>query len=91
MEKYINQIQPDIVFIPSANDTHQDHRAVYRAAVVATRYIREVYIYQSPSTTTDFKPTVYVDITDYIDKKIEAVRVHTSQSAKIYMADRVVR
>jgi LmbE family N-acetylglucosaminyl deacetylase len=80
-----------VVFIPSENDTHQDHRAVYRAARVATRKVKEVYIYQAPSTTTDFSPTVYIDITGYIDKKVEAVRIHTSQSAKIYMADRVVR
>jgi len=91
IQSYINTIQPDIVFIPSPNDTHQDHRAVYHASIVATRNTSEVYIYQSPSTTTNFKPTIYYDITDFIDKKIEAVRIHTSQSQKIYMADRAVK
>lgn len=91
IEKYVRDIKPDIVFIPSINDTHQDHRAVYLASIVATRQTSEVYIYQAPSTTTDFKPTVYFDITDFMDKKIEAVRIHTSQSQKIYMADRAVK
>lgn len=91
MEKYINEIKPDIVFIPSGNDTHQDHRAVYLASIVATRFIDEVYMYQSPSTTTDFKPTIYFDISKYISTKLKAVRIHTSQSGKIYMADRAVK
>ena len=91
IEKYINEIKPDIVFIPSWNDTHQDHRAVYRASIVATRLINEIYIYQAPSTTTDFKPTVYFDISNYIDKKIEAVRIHTTQWWKVYMAERAVK
>jgi len=91
IEKYISEIEPDIVFIPSGNDTHQDHRAVYLASIVATRLIDEVYIYQAPSTTTNFKPTLYFDISKYIDTKLEAVRIHTSQSWKIYMADRAVK
>ena len=91
IEKYINKIKPDIVFIPSWNDTHQDHRAVYQASLVAVRLINEIYVYQSPSTTIDFKPSVYFDITDFIDKKIKAVQIHTSQSWKIYMADRAVK
>lgn len=91
IEKYINKINPDIVFIPSKHDTHQDHRAVHLASIVATRKVSEIYIYQSPSTTIDFKPNVYIDITNFIYKKIDAVKIHTSQSWKIYMADRAVK
>jgi LmbE family N-acetylglucosaminyl deacetylase len=91
IEKYINEVKPDIVFIPSWNDTHQDHRAVYRASLVAVRLIDEIYIYQAPSTTIDFRPSVYFDITKYIDKKIEAVKIHSSQWWKVYMAERAVK
>lgn len=91
IEKYINKLNPDIVFIPSLNDTHQDHRAVHLASIVATRLTNEIYIYQSPSTTTNFKPTLYFDITKYIDKKIEAVKIHSTQWWKVYMAERAVK
>jgi LmbE family N-acetylglucosaminyl deacetylase len=91
IEEYINNISPDIVFIPSQNDTHQDHRAVHLASLVATRNTPEVYIYQSPSTTKDFMPVAYFDITEFMDTKIKAVRIHTSQSDKIYMADRAIK
>lgn len=91
IEKYIDSVKPDIIFIPSKYDTHQDHRAVHLASIVASRLVDEIYIYQSPSTTIDFKPNVYIDISDYIETKLKAVKIHTSQSWKIYMADRAVK
>lgn len=60
IEKYVNKIKPDIVFIPSKCDTHQDHRAVHLASLVACRLVNEIFVYQSPSTTIDFKPNCYV-------------------------------
>lgn len=91
IEKYVELIKPDIVFIPSLHDTHQDHRAVHYASLVAMRLVNEIYVYQSPSTNTDFHPNYYMDITKYMDTKTEAVRIHTSQGEKVYMADRAVR
>ena len=91
IEKYIHKIQPDRVFIPSKNDTHKDHRAAHFASIVACRLVNDIYIYQSPSTTIDFRPNYYIDITEYIDKKIQAVQIHTSQLWKIYMADRAIK
>jgi len=51
IEKIVKKVKPDIVFIPSRHDIHQDHRAVHNASLVAVRLIDEVYIYQAPSTT----------------------------------------
>jgi LmbE family N-acetylglucosaminyl deacetylase len=79
IEKYVNDIKPDMVFLPSGNDVHQDHRAVHFASLVAVRLIDEVYLYQAPSTTMGFSPTVYFDITDYIKIKVQAVKIHSSQ------------
>ena len=31
----VKEINPDMIFIPSRHDTHQDHRAVHHAAIVA--------------------------------------------------------
>ncbi len=91
LEKHIKNLNPDMVFIPSWNDTHQDHRAVNKAALVASRLIDEIYIYQSPSTTMDFKPSIYFDVSKYIEKKIEAVKIHSTQWWKVYMAERAVK
>ena len=90
IEKHIKKIKPDIVFIPSGNDVHQDHRAIYNACLVAVRLVDEVYIYQAPSTTMGFQPTMYFDITDFIKTKTKAVRIHSTQWGKVYMAERAV-
>lgn len=91
IEKYVERIQPDVVFLPSKNDIHQDHRAVFNAALVAVRLVDEVYIYQAPSTTLEFYPNVYFDITDYIVLKEKAVKIHASQWSKVYMAERFIK
>ncbi len=91
IEEYVKSIKPDIVFIPSWKDIHQDHRAVHEASMVAVRLIDEIYIYQAPSTTTEFNPNVYFDITNYVDLKHKAVKIHSSQWWKVYMAERAVQ
>jgi LmbE family N-acetylglucosaminyl deacetylase len=37
IQKYINQINPEIVLIPSSNDIHDDHKIIFKAAKVAMR------------------------------------------------------
>lgn len=91
LEKYIDMIKPDKVFIPSATDTHQDHRATFHASMVACRTVKEIYAYETPSTSRNFAPNFFVDITDYIELKVKAVKIHSSQGGKGYMADRAVK
>lgn len=91
IEKYIDKLKPDIVFIPTGIDTHQDHRSTYNAALVGCRLVPELYAYETPSTSRNFAPNYFVDITDFIELKIQAVKIHNSQGGKGYMADRAVR
>ena len=60
-------------------DTHQDHRAVHAATLVAARGVPNVYCYQTPSSTVDFKPHRFVDITHFIDQKIDLIGAYKSQ------------
>lgn len=90
IEKYIKKINPDAVFIPTESDTHQDHRATYNACMVACRTVREIYAYETPSTSRKFSPNYFVEITDFIGLKVKAVKIHSSQGGKGYMADRAV-
>lgn len=93
LEKNIDIIKPSIVYIPFRGDNNQDHRAVFDAVRVvlrpsATAYINNIYMYEVPSSTDQspplsenaFLPNFYVDIKDYIDKKIQALRCYESES-----------
>jgi LmbE family N-acetylglucosaminyl deacetylase len=86
IENIIKKVKPDFIFCNFPDDTHQDHRHLSQAVMSATRYIRNVLFYEGP-TTQNFKPHVFVDISDTLDKKIEALKAHKSQVMKTNIED----
>ena len=78
VEDVINKIKPHIVFFNYIDDTHQDHRVIAQASASATRYIKEVLYYEVP-TSQNFQPDIFVDIANVLNKKLELLRIHTSQ------------
>jgi LmbE family N-acetylglucosaminyl deacetylase len=86
IEKVIKKVKPDFIFCSYPEDTHQDHRHLSQAVMSATRYIRNVLFYEGP-TTQNFKPHVFVDISDTLDKKIKALKAHKSQVMKTNIED----
>jgi len=93
--KTINEVNPDEVYIPHRGDMHLDHKMIADACMVALRprgnnKITKVYAYETlsetewdiPNTTNVFIPNVYVDIKDYIDTKVEAMKAYKHQICK---------
>jgi LmbE family N-acetylglucosaminyl deacetylase len=91
IENVIEGFKPTAVLVNSVNDTHQDHRNVARATLSASRHVPLVLFYQTPSSTRQFNPTVYVDISDFMELKMSAVQLHVSQGKSVCMADRAVK
>ncbi len=81
IETVIGAVKPDFIFCSFPDDTHQDHRHLAQAILSATRYIRNVLFYEGP-TTQNFNPQVYVDISDTLERKLDALRAHNSQVMK---------
>ena len=88
----VRELQPHTVYIPHHGDLHIDHRAVYLASLVATRpvnacSVRRLLCYETLSETDwapprpdqAFVPTVFVDISDYLTRKLEALACYQSQ------------
>ncbi len=90
----IEKVCPDKLFVPFPLDLHGDHRQVFHAASIAWRpyltlggKIREVYCYEVLSEThlnipyveQAFVPNVFYDVSNYIEKKIEAFACFVSQ------------
>ena len=86
IEDVISQVQPDFIFCNYHDDTHQDHRHLSQAVMSATRYIRNVLLYEGP-TTQNFNPHVYVDISDTLETKMQALEAHQSQVTKTNIED----
>ena len=84
MKALIEAEQPDMVITHWPIDSHRDHRVcsilVYDAWRMTGRgfdlYYSEV---MTGMQTQNFTPTLWVDITDYRDKKIKAYLCHESQ------------
>ena len=90
--KIVNEIKPDIVYIPHKGDLNKDHKLVFSSAMVALRpvnspQLKAIYAYETlsetewniPSVDNLFVPNVWVDITNTIDTKIEAMKCYQSQ------------
>ena len=88
----LQRINPDEVYIPHRGDMQIDHQMVVDASMVALRprgrnYPKRVYAYETlyetgwniPNVVNEFIPTVYEDITDTYDMKIEAMSLFKSQ------------
>lgn len=81
IETVCAEIEPDIVYTHSRREVNQDHVAVHDSTLVATRPgsgVSAVIAYETPSSTdfaanTDgFTPSLFVDISEYVDRKITA-------------------
>lgn len=87
-------IHPTIVYAPYRHDVHSDHKIVFDATMACSKWFRypsieKVFIYETLSETDfvmnpdaiGFRPTVFNNISDYIDMKIEIMRNYTSELA----------
>ncbi len=84
--------KPDEVYIPFWGDMQKDHQEVASAAMVALRCkydhgVKRIYAYETLSETginlplvdNQFNPTVFEDISDYLEEKKTALSFYQSQ------------
>jgi LmbE family N-acetylglucosaminyl deacetylase/CheY-like chemotaxis protein len=89
--KVIAQYNPARVYTHCERETHQDHRSAFRATMVAARGVGELFCYQSPSTTVDFHPTRFVEISDYLEQKYQLIQIYKTQvGSRPYLAKEIV-
>lgn len=86
IEERIDDFRPDAILTHWPHDTHQAHRNTGLATLSAARYYRTILMYEpmmpAGRSFAGFRPQVYVDITDFIEQKIEALKAHASQYRK---------
>lgn len=85
------ELKPDFLYLPFAGDMHQDHKAIYRAALVSARprgehIIENIYCYEtlsetewSPMYEKYFVPNHFVDVSEFFQKKLEAMAIFKTQ------------
>ncbi len=86
LETYFEKFNPEIVLVHSVNDAHQDHRQVGWLSVSAFRNAPRLLAYETPRVTPNFHPAYFVDISDHVENKWNALKCHLSQKDKRYLA-----
>jgi len=92
IEKLISDLSPTVIYTHHEGDLNIDHSITYRAVLTATRPIqgnavRDIYTFEVPSSTDwafhqseqIFRPNVFVDITETLDTKIQALSVYETE------------
>ena len=94
IDKYLKEVNPEIVLVPSANDIHDDHKMVFKAAKVSMRpnrksNIKKILSYEVVSETEwneegkSFNPNYFVDLKKSdINNKVKAFLKYKSQVKK---------
>lgn len=95
ISRVIQEVQPNVIYMPFKGDVHSDHRKIFEAAYSCTKsfrypFIEKIYMMETlsetefaPSTKEDsFIPNVFVDISKFMDKKIEIMNIFESEIAK---------
>ncbi|MDX9931204.1 MAG: PIG-L deacetylase family protein [Bacteroidales bacterium] len=80
----INEIKPDIIFVPNRSDVHSDHRQIFKALIATTKsfrfpFIKKILMYEVISETdfapalpeNVFQPNVFVDISEEFEQKLK--------------------
>lgn len=91
IEEHVRELSPERVYTMFADDRHQDHRAVYRASMVACRAIPQILAYETPSSYPNFVPTVFERVDEFIERKVAALKMHVSQGDRLYMQEDKIR
>jgi len=81
----VDALQPDRIYTHSPHDNHQDHRNAALATMTLYRHVNDILHYESPSVSLEFTPRVFVNITDFFDVKIQALKLHETQNDKYYV------
>lgn len=94
INKYLEKIDPEIVFIPSNNDIHDDHKIIFKAAKVSMRpnkksNLKKILSYEVLSETEwnedgkSFSPNYFINLSKSdLNKKVKAFLKYKSQIKK---------
>jgi LmbE family N-acetylglucosaminyl deacetylase len=91
IEVAIQRLQPDVVLTHTRADLHFDHRLVHLATLEGARNVPTLLCYENPNTPPEFRPSLFVDVSAHIGRKIEALYQHVSQRSRSYLDAELIR
>lgn len=85
-----NKIKPDIVFIPSGNDIHQDHQVIHKEALRAFKH-QTIFGYELAWNLYKFQYQLFIELEEQdLAMKILAISRYTSQQHRNYASSQYI-
>lgn len=85
------EYEPDLVFLPSINDTHQDHQTIAQEGFRAFKRTTMLG-YEVPWNNLDFRTTCFVDVDEVdLSAKVQAIEAYESQRGRGYANAEFIR
>ena len=83
--------EPDVVFLPSANDTHQDHQTIAQEGFRAFKRTTMLG-YEVPWNNLDFRTSCFVALKpEHLETKMKAIQMYESQAHRSYANPEFIR
>jgi N-acetylglucosamine malate deacetylase 1 len=85
------EIQPDIVLMPSVNDIHQDHHTIAQEGIRAFKF-SSILAYEVPWNNLTFNTSSFCLLEErHMQRKIEAIKQYRSQAHRPYANEEFIR
>lgn len=88
LEKMIElkkELKPNLVFVPSLNDIHQDHQVIANEGIRAFKH-HTILGYEEPWNNIVFETRSFIPLEkSHVEKKIEALKCYASQAHRNYL------
>lgn len=89
--KVAREFRPELVLLPSSDDTHQDHKTVYEEGFRAFKFA-SLLGYELPQNLISFSNSAFVALSEeQLNKKITALTEYRSQAFRSYAAGQFIR
>ena len=87
----INNVSPEIIYMPFGHDVHTDHQVIAKAVQSTIKWfcypsIQKVLMYETLSETEFnyigvkvFRPNVFINISEFLNDKIETMKIYESE------------
>ncbi|HET7391520.1 MAG TPA: PIG-L family deacetylase [Nitrososphaeraceae archaeon] len=86
IDQIIRKYKPEAIFTQWIGDSHQDHQALTRAVIAASRDSNNLFMYETtmPGGVTEsaFRPQLFVDISETLEIKKNALNCFDSQKIR---------
>ena len=89
--KLRTEIKPDLIFLPSPNDVHQDHKTIAEEGIRAFKFC-SILAYEMPWNNFTFTTSSFVKLSDEnVETKVRALKEYRSQEHRPYSSENFIK